>query len=136
MPKETDSVRLRKEFLKTATHIKAMGFRVFIYKDDQTTYGYYSDGTHVGYFQQCGSTDGVSIATRNKVPGSYGMGLLLEPHCKPLPLKDITKEYLQKGFLSHPEYFSEDDRLMMPNIKYGNLDEFLSSIDTDNIEEI
>lgn len=136
MPKETDTVRLRKEFLKTATHIKAMGFRVFIHKDDQTTYGYYSDGTHVGYFQQCGSTDGVSIATRNKVPGSCGMGLLLEPHCKPLPLKDITKEYLQKGFLSHPEYFSEDDRLMMPNIKYGNLEEFLSSINTDDLKEI
>lgn len=119
----------RKTFIQTAKHIKALGFRVFVASDETLSYGFYSDGEHIGFFQQCEQPPGIQVATVNIVPGSYGENHFIDVWGTPFPLKDITKEYLEKGFLQHPEYFSGDDRKMMPVYKYKNLDEFLSRRD-------
>ena len=120
----------------TAQAINRLGFRVFVHADEKRTYGWYSDGNKVAYFQQNEYRSGVNIATCNKVPGSSGAHLILEPNNTPVNLQALTKEYLKKGFRSYPEYFTEEDRNMMPNIKYSSLNEFLDHIGRENIIEV
>lgn len=120
---------LREKFLQAANHIKNLGFTVYISKDARNTFGYYSDGQGVAYFQQNQHAEGVNVATCNKTPGSSGMHHCLEPNFEPISLDKLTKEYLRKGFAMYPEYFTKEDRDMMPVIKYINLEEFLRNIE-------
>lgn len=124
-------------FQRTAKHILKLGFRVFIPPDEANrTCGYYSDGTHIAYFQVNEFRPGVNIATCNKTPGSFGMHYILEPNNEPVPLQNVTKEYLEKGFAEYPEYFSNEDRAMMYCIKFHSLKEFLESLQGENLHEI
>ncbi len=119
---------LRQQFEKAAGHIKSLGFTVYITTNSKETHGYFSDGKHIGYFQQNQFAEGVNIATCNKVPGSSGKHHCLDPYFKPVSLTELSKEYLEKGFSLYPEYFSDEDKTLMPVVKYADLDDFLSSV--------
>ncbi len=118
---------LRDKFIAVAKQIKDLGYKVYVATNPNETYGYYSDGNNVAYFQQSEFQDGVNIATCNKVPGSFGAHRILEPNNEPVPLGSITKDYLEKGFLEYPPYFTEEEKALMPVSKWISLQEFLSS---------
>ena len=116
---------MKELFLETAEHIRKAGFRVFISVGDGDTHGWFTDGTHIGYFQQCETENGIQLATCNKTPGSAGTGLLLEPHAAAVPLEKVTKEYLEKAFADYPEYFGQEDKTLMPVKKFVDVEDFL-----------
>ena len=113
--------------IEVAACIKGKGFRVFVPEDPQKTFGFFSDGKHVGYFQISEHVPEISLATCGKNPGSTGHGLLIENNGGSVPLEKLTKEYLQKAFLLHPEYLSEKDQKRMPNNPFSSLEEFLKN---------
>ena len=125
----------RQQLEEAARHILKLGYRVFVSKDQEDSFGYFSDGKHVGYFQQSLSGPGIQIATCNRNPGSTGTGLLIEPHAKPVTLKKIDKDYLAKAFRNYPGYLKEEDQKAMPVNKYSDLDDFLS-INKDKLTKI
>lgn len=115
----------RNKFITSAGCIKRMGYRVFVIGDNELTYGFFSDGKNVGYFQQNELGEGVQLATVNKTPGSIGTGYLLETGGKAIPVNELTKEYMEKAFHDYPDYFSREDKEFMHCIKYISLDNFL-----------
>ena len=129
----TEIFKRRKDFQKTAEHIKALGFVVIISRDPNLTYGYYSDGENIGYFQQNEFSEGVNVATCNKTPGSYGAHHILEPNNTPVSLGQLTKEYLKKGFADYPGYYTEEVRKSLPVLKWYNLRDFLSKQDPESL---
>ena len=125
---------LRNKFIISAGCIRRMGYRVFVINDNELTYGFFSDGKNIGYFQQNELGDGVQLATVNKTPGSYGANYLLETGGKANPVNKLTKEYLEKAFRMYPEYFDDEDKQIMPCIKYLGLEEFLANHEKELIE--
>lgn len=56
--------KIKKEMVNDAAEkIKSYGYRVFVFTDDKdgTCYGYFSDGTYVGYFQSDWNAYSVSM---------------------------------------------------------------------------
>ncbi len=115
----------RKQLLRSASALKGLGFRVFLASDQESSWGYFSDGKRIGYFQQCEWGDGVELATVNKIPGSSSQHLLLETEGQFTPLGQLTRAAAEDAFRDYPRYFDEEDRQMMPVIKYNNVEEFL-----------
>lgn len=128
----------RNKFITSAGYIKrmGMGYRVFVIGDNELTYGFFSDGKNVGYFQQNECGEGVQLATVNKTPGSTGTGYLLETGGKAIPVNELTKEYMEKAFHDYPDYFSSEDKQFMYCIKYISLDDFLAAHGNELIELI
>lgn len=118
---------LRDKFIAAAKYIKGLGYKVYVATNPNETYGYYSDGNNVAYFQQSEFQDAVNIATCNKVPGSFGAHHILEPNNRPVPLDGLPRSYLENGFQMYPPYFTEEDKAAMPVNKWINLHEFLAS---------
>ena len=129
---DTETARTR--FKAAAEHIKAKGFRVFIHS--VCTYGYYSNGRNVAYFQENEFAKGVNVATVNKTPGSSGRHLAVEPHLQPVKLEQLTVDYLKKGFQLYPDYFPDDFRKTLTVIKFANLEEFLAHPVSEQLTEI
>lgn len=127
---------IRQLFDEAALYIKSLGFKVFVSDDEKDTYGYFSDGEHVGYFQQCETTNVIQVATCNKTPGSTGTGLFLEPNNRGVPLEKIDKQYLEKAFQMYPSYFTQEDRDFMIVRKYFDLNDFLSDKRHSNLKQI
>ena len=137
MPENKKSLSLQDLFMQSAAHIKKIGFQVYVCKDKEKTYGFYSDGKNVAYFQQNEFRPGVNIATVNVTPGSSARGFFLEPDAKPVPIKSLTKDYLEKGFQKYPDFFSKEDRNMMPSIeKYQDIQQFLKDHKDENLIEL
>lgn len=110
----------------TVKTIRDLGFRVFLPQEQDCSFGFFTKGKNIGYFQAAEGRSGVQFATVNKVPGSAGMGFLLEPDGGEVSLKGLTKEYLSKAFAMYPDYFNEEDKEMMPVIKHADLEDFLT----------
>ena len=110
-------------FHEAAERIKELGFRVFLSEDN--TFGYYSDGKNIGYFQENEFVKGVNICTVNKTPGSSGMHYCLEPNFRPVGIGELTADYLAKGFQLYPDYFDDEFKKEMNVIKFSGLEEFL-----------
>ena len=125
----------RQLLIQSALAIAKLGFHVFLDRNIANTWGYFSDGNNVGYFQQCEWANGIELATVNKVPGSDGMHFLVEQHGKSIPVSQLTAEYLRKAFRIYPEYFTEEDKSAMRSIKYLSLQDFLSS-QGENLQEL
>lgn len=121
---------------KAAKTIREMGFRVFLTNDMESAFGYFNEGRDVAYFQASVEQVGVQLATVSRTPGSAGMGFLLEPDAKAVPLKGLTLDGLRKGFAYYPDYFSKEDRAKMPVQKYENLEEFLSCRGSGDLYEV
>ena len=138
MPKITENnhTAIRRNFLQTAAIIHGLGFRVFIYDDPETTFGYYSDGLNIAYFQECENQPGVNTAIVRKTPGSNGRHLVVERHSVPVPDAGITKDYLEKAFRAFPEYFSPEEKEMMYGYRYHDLNDFLRSKETEGLKEL
>ena len=119
-----------KEYLdNVCERIKSMGFRVFVKKD--STYGYFSDGKGVGYFQlEWGGFAGVSVSTVNaKGSGCTGYGVEAE-----IGFSDLTEELLREAFQKYPNWVRSSD--MKVCNKYKGLDDFLQNYwDKDNLIE-
>lgn len=106
-----------KEYLKQICEaIKSYGMRVFVRKD--STYGYFSDGKGVGYFQlEYNGSAGFSISTVNANGGGYRV-------VSNASIDEVTEEKLKEAFQVYPNWVHSDiDRV--PVIKYKDLDDFL-----------
>lgn len=124
----------REHLMDAAEHLRQMDFRVFVTTDEKSSFGYYSDEKHVAYIQANDLRAGFNIAIVCQTPGSNGRHLLIEPDLKTVPLRNLTKEYLQKGFANYPDYFDAEAKQMMPHIKHYDLDDFLKTNETSLME--
>lgn len=115
----------RQQLEEMAEKMRNMDLRVFLSKDPSESYGYFSDEKHVGYIQATENQEGFNTAICNKVPGSNGMHLIVEKDAAPVMEENINKDYLMKAFQPYPDYFTKEDREMMPFVKYNNLEDFL-----------
>lgn len=125
---------LRQKLEHVAESLRNMDFRVFLSKDAEDAFGYYSDGTHVAYIQANEFRPGFNLAICNATPGSHGRHLIIEPDNRPVPEEALTKDYLEKAFKYYPSFFTQNDRDVMPVKKYLNLDEFLSQHEQQLVE--
>ena len=116
---------LREPLLRSAAVIRGLGFRVFVPEDEERSWGFFSDGRSIGYFQQSEWHEGVELATVNRVPGSDAMHLLLETEGRSTPPGDLTGEALRKAFRDYPDYYDEEERAATRVIKYTGVEEFL-----------
>ena len=124
----------RQNLENVAESLRNMGFRVFLSKDKNDAFGYYSDERHVAYIQANELRPGFNVAICNVTPGSHGRHLILEPNNQPIPEEALTKDYLLKAFRLYPPYFTQEDKDMMPVRKHADLDEFLSENQEDLVE--
>lgn len=93
----------RKHFLEYANEIKALGYKVYICKDDSYNYGYViNDKSQVGYFQLGDYGFGLRFSTKHK-PCSNGTGYCVDDWDKPQTGK-ITREIVDRCFVHHPEW--------------------------------
>lgn len=128
----------RERFLLSAKRIKECGFRVFLATNQANTYGYYSDGSNVAYFQENEFRSGTNIAIVNKpheapeAKHSSGMHLVIEPNMLPVPPEKLTGDYLKKGFLTYPDYFDREAREAISVMKYIDLRDFLERNNKNN----
>lgn len=127
---------LRNVLITVALRIKEFGYNVFVASDGNFSFGYYSDGTHIAYFQANEHGDGVELATCNKTPGSFGHHFFIERGSKGVDINQLTKEYLEKAFVSYPVYFDQEDIAMMPVSKHINLDDFLSGMEDGFLQRV
>ena len=106
-----------------------MDFRVFVSKDKNDAFGYYSDEKNIAYIQANESVPAFNIAIVCRTPGSNGRHLMIEPDGGTVPLDGLTAEYLRQGFRDYPKHFCAEDREMMPHTQFSSLDEFLRLYD-------
>ena len=126
----------RKTLLAVAAHIRSLGYRVFVEKDDDASWGYYSDGRSVAYFQTVSWAPGIQTAIVNRTPGSNGRHFLLQREGATVPLSEIDKTLLEKAFQDYPDYFDAEDRERMYCIKHADLEDFLNRYPKEELIEI
>lgn len=119
-------------FNAVARHIKEQGFRVLVHKDDGTdhhTYGYFSDGRNIGYFET--AFGGVVHLSTYNAPGSQCGGYSIYVpdgngrETRDLCISDLSKETLSWAFALYPAWVKPFD--MKKVVKYKDLEDFLSS---------
>lgn len=120
-----------KEYLRLVCEaIKSHGMRVFVRKD--CTYGYFSDGKGVGYFQlEYSGYAGFSISTVN-AKGSSCSGYSV---AREIGIADLTEGMLKEAFLPYPSWVCGLDMVRVK--KYKDLDDFLRNYENkDNLIEV
>lgn len=120
-------------FKEVCDKIKSYGFRVFVKKDK--TYGYFSDGKGVGYFQlEWDGYDGVSLTTVN-AKGSGCSGFSVKGESGGYALDELTDGLLRKAFVTYPDWVSGWH--VTKSVKYRDLEHFLSEYwDRENLIEL
>lgn len=124
----------KEEFLAIALKIKSLGFRVFI-NGKSGCFGYFSDGTNMGYFQTS-IWNGVDFSTCNRHIPYSPTGLYINPkEQQGYHLEDITPELLQKTFVDVPTGYKLKPYQKV--VKYDDLKDFLDNYwDKENLVEI
>lgn len=117
----------KKEYFEASSqHIKNLGFRVFVHENKPGEfpyyYGYFSDGTNIGYFQ-LGDFFGVRWSTVNG-PGSRGCGSGFSCEDEGVDYEKVTRKMLEQAFVSIPYWYRPEktDRV----VKWKDLDTFLA----------
>ena len=113
-------------FQKAAQQIKSLGYRVFVPKG-YGTYGYFSDGKHIGNFQR--TQGGILLSTVNTEECAKRLLPISRfnfEDAEPLVLFELTKERLSEALADYPKYV--DTLSKRPKIaKYKDLADFLNN---------
>lgn len=121
-------------FRAAADRIKGLGYRVFSPKDNSSTYGFFSDGKRIGYFDTSTIT-GIHLGTCN-APGSSPRGISVKGSAfEGFPLESLTKEVCEEAFRDYPSWYrrKKSDKI----IKYASLQDFLERYwNKDNLIEL
>lgn len=100
----------------TLDAIAAAGFDVYQPVNGVKTYGYFTDGTRIGYIQRTAYFDCYETSTVHIPNKTTGTGFGLEP------LAEITRESLTPAFMTAPSWASTTDRESVR--KYKDWDAF------------
>lgn len=94
------SVR-RKQFLQYVEQIKQLGYRVFIRKDEFTTFGWVvNEKEQIGYFQLDDWGTGLCFSTVHKPCTKFGSGFGLDTSLE--SKTTITKAIVDRVFVTYP----------------------------------
>lgn len=116
--------------MQAAEQISRLGFRVFV-KKNMSTYGFFSDGKGIGYFQA--NFDGIGISTVN-AKGSACSGYSVKGEEPGYLLNELTPDILRQAFVAYPSWVRSFEAKFVK--KYRDLEHFLSEYwDKDNLIE-
>lgn len=110
-----------KEFSKAVEVIKSLGYEVYIPKASVYEYGYFTDGTNIGYFQ-CGRWGGITFSTRHVPCRECGTSFCIISDDDAISPENITKEVITSCFVIAPEWAKTYGKYVK---KYKSFNEFV-----------